>query len=78
VAPPGRCIIAIACWVLLPWRATLAGGSLVAGFSEGVAFLLALPALGATSGAGGPTVATGSGSFAVVFCIGSSDFAPAC
>jgi hypothetical protein len=48
------------------WRATLAGGSLVAGFSDGVAFLLALPALGATSGAGGPTVATGSGSFAVV------------
>jgi hypothetical protein len=25
------------------WRATLAGGSLVAGFSDGVAFLLALP-----------------------------------
>jgi hypothetical protein len=47
---------------LAPLRATLARGSLVAGFSDRVAFLLVLPTLAATSGAGAPTVATGPNS----------------
>ncbi len=57
-------------------RTTLAGGPLEAGFSDRVAFLLVLPALGATSGACAPTAATGSGAVEVLFCM-VSDFARA-
>lgn len=46
-------------------RTTLAGGPLEAGFSDRVAFLLVLPALGATSGACAPTLAN----VEVVFCM---------
>jgi len=46
-------------------RTTLAEGSLVAGYSDRVALFPVLPALGATSGACAPTLAT----VAVVFCM---------
>ena len=49
-----------------PWRVT--------GFSDRVAFLLALPAFDPTLGASAPTVATGAGAVAVLFCR-VSDFA---
>ena len=67
---PGRFLTAIRVFGLAPWRATLARGSLVTGFSDRVAFLLALPAFDPTLGAFAPTVATGAGAVAVLFCKG--------
>jgi hypothetical protein len=62
-----RFLIVIACSGLAALARQLGRGFTRSGFSVRLAFLLALPALGATSGACGPAVATGAGAVAVVF-----------
>ena len=60
VTPPWRFISSTTVAVLLPSRVVLAFGSPVCAFFERVAFLPGVSSMGATSGAGSSTVASGS------------------